>query len=167
MVNIFRLVILFVTKNAAVRPCGLMLIGSWSQVNKFPCAQYPIIISYNSIVVRPPYKKLASLTKKRSLRSLSKKPVGCSIHYIRPMVISFLGAKRFFVRDAIPFFCKQPAVSLWLSADSELDIRRLEACFQAANGQLRSSTQVKRSGRRLRVFGYNKYQRPRGKVQLI
>ena len=90
-----------------------MLIGSWSQVNKFPCAQYPIIISYNSIVVRPPYKKLALLTKKRFVSLHSQKNYAArSIIYIRPMVILFLGAKRFFVRDAIPFFCKQPAVSL-------------------------------------------------------
>ena len=156
--------ILFVTKNAAVRPCGLMLIGSWSQVNKFPCAQYPLTITYNSIVVHPPYKKTRFAYKKTfRFTSLSKTPAGCSIHYIRPMVILFLGAKRFFVRDEIPFFCKQPAVSLWLSAESELDIRRLEACLQAANGRLRSSTQVTRSGRRLRVFGYNKYQRSHGK----
>ena len=153
-----------------------MLIGSWSQVNKFPCAQYPIIISYNSIVVRPPYKKTEDLIvpfglrkiflpKKRFVSLHSQKNYAArSIIYIRPMVILFLGAKRFFVRDAIPFFCKQPAVSLWLSADSELDIRRMEACLQAANGQLRSSTQGTRSGRRLRVFGYNKFQRSCRKV---
>jgi len=64
------LVILFVTKNAAVRPRGLMLIGSWSQVNKFPCAQYPIIISYNSIVVRPPYKKTEDLIVPFGLRKI-------------------------------------------------------------------------------------------------
>ena len=122
-----------------------------------PRAQYPLNITYNSIVVRPPSEKLAALTKKRSLRSLSKTPAGCSIHYIRTRVILFLGAKRFFVRDEIPFFWKQPAVSLWLSAVSEAFIRRLEACLQAAKGRLQSSTQVSRSGRRLRVFGYNKY----------
>ena len=77
-----------------------------------PRAQYPLTITYNSIVVRPPYKKLASLTKKRSLRSLSKNYAARNIVYIRPMVILFLGAKRFFVRDEIPFFRKQPAVSL-------------------------------------------------------
>ena len=38
-----------------------------------PRAQYPLTITYNSIVVRPPSEKLAALTKKRSLRSLSKK----------------------------------------------------------------------------------------------
>jgi len=83
-----------------------MLIGSWSQVNKFPCAQYPIIISYNSIVVRPPYKKTEDLIvpfglrkiflpKKRFVSLHSQKNYAArSIIYIRPMVILFLGAWR-------------------------------------------------------------------------
>ena len=77
-----------------------------------PSAQYPLTITYNSRVVRPPSEKLAALTKKRSLRSLSKNYAARSNICIRPMVILFLGAKRFFVRDEIPFFWKQPAVSL-------------------------------------------------------
>jgi len=47
-----------------------MLIGSWSQVNKFPCAQYPIIISYNSIVVRPPSEKTEDLIVPFGLRKI-------------------------------------------------------------------------------------------------
>ena len=54
----------------------------------------------------------AELTKKRSLRSLSKTYAARNTVYIRQMVILFLGAKRFLVRDEIPFFWKQPAVSL-------------------------------------------------------
>ena len=38
-----------------------------------PKAQYPLTISYNSIVVHPPYKKLASLTKKRFVALHSQK----------------------------------------------------------------------------------------------
>ncbi len=38
-----------------------------------PSAQYPLNITYNSIVVRPPYKKLAPLTKKRSVALHSQK----------------------------------------------------------------------------------------------
>ena len=157
--------ILFVTKNAAVRPCGLMLIGSWSQVNKFPCAQYPLTITYNSIVVHPPYKKTRFAYKKTfRFTSLSKTFSTYGVFFLlTAWVFESECNERFFVRDEIPFFCKQPAVSLWLSAESELDIRRLEACLQAANGRFRSSTQVSRSVRRLRVFGYNKYQRSHGK----
>ena len=38
-----------------------------------PRAQYPLTITYNSIVVRPPYKKHASLTKKRFVALHSQK----------------------------------------------------------------------------------------------
>ena len=118
-----------------------------------PRAQYPLTITYNSIVVRPPYKKLASLTKKRSLRSLSKNYAARSNICIRPMVILFLGAKRFFVRDEIPFFCKQPAVSLWLSA-KWLQIWDGWKLAYEPTQRWRHKTASLRSGRGLRVFGY-------------
>ena len=38
-----------------------------------PSAQYPLTISSNSRVARPPYKKHASLTKKRSVALHSQK----------------------------------------------------------------------------------------------
>ena len=40
-----------------------------------PSAQYPLTITYNSIVVRPPSEKLAALTKKRSVALHSQKPI--------------------------------------------------------------------------------------------
>ena len=45
------------------------------------------------------------------------------------MVILFLGAKRFFVRDEIPFFWKQPVLA---SAKHQVatDLGRLEACLR-------------------------------------
>ena len=94
-----------------------------------PRVQYPINITYNSIVVRPPSEKLAALTKKRSLRSLSKNYAARSNICIRPMVILFLGAKRFFVRDEIPFFWKQPVLAL-AKHQVATDLGRLEACLR-------------------------------------
>ena len=62
-----------------------------------PSAQYPLTITYNSIVVRPPSKKLAPLTKKRSVALHSQKSHSARSNVcIRPMVILFLGAKRVF-----------------------------------------------------------------------
>ncbi len=92
--------ILFVIKNAAVRPYGLMFIGSWSKVNVFSCAQYPIIISYNSIVVRPPYKKLALLTKKRFVSLHSQK------HFQRMVY--------FFLLTAWVFESMEKPIDFWL-----------------------------------------------------
>ena len=78
-----------------------------------PRAQHPLTITYNSIVVRPPYKKTRFAYKKAfRCTPLSKNYAARRNICIRPMVILFLGAKRFFVRDEIPFFWKQPAVSL-------------------------------------------------------
>ena len=79
-------------------------------------------------------------------------PVFFSLFYIHRFLKANVMSD-FFVRVENPFFCKQPAVSRRLNAESKLDIRRLRARLQAANGLLRSSTQVAHSGRRLRVFG--------------
>ena len=43
-----------------------------------PRAQYPLTITYNSIVVRPPYKKTLRLQKSVSLHSTLKKDAGCA-----------------------------------------------------------------------------------------
>ena len=45
------------------------------------------------------------------------------------MVILFLGAKRFFVRDEIPFFWKQPVLAL-AKHQVATDLGRLEACLR-------------------------------------
>jgi hypothetical protein len=76
------------------------------------------------------------LTKKRfaykkafRCTPLSKTYAARSNICIRPMVILFLGAKRFFVRDEIPFFWKQPVLA---SAKHQVatDLGRLEACLR-------------------------------------
>ena len=45
------------------------------------------------------------------------------------MVILFFGAKRFFVRDEIPFFRKQPVLAL-AKHQVATDLGRLEACLR-------------------------------------
>ena len=75
-------------------------------------------------------QKNASLTKKRFVALHSQKSYSARSNiYIRPMVILFLGAKRFFVRDEIPFFWKQPVLAL-AKHQVATDLGRLEACLR-------------------------------------
>ena len=77
-----------------------------------PRAQYPLTITYNSIVVRPPYKKTRFAYKKTfRFTSLSKTFSTYGVFFLLTAWV-FECNERFFVRDEIPFFCKQPAVSL-------------------------------------------------------
>ena len=126
----------FIIKNAAVRRsmrrCLIAQSRSMSKTPRPPSCAYP---SSGLIAVRPPYKNTLRSQKSVPLHSTLKKCYAArSIMYIRPMVISFLKAwrsqltfgfekgrqagslsrprARFFVRDEIPYFCKQPAVSL-------------------------------------------------------
>ena len=69
------LVILFVNQKrggTTLRSNAYRLLVSREQA---PRAQYPLTITYNSRVVRPPYKKLAALTKKRFVALHFQKPM--------------------------------------------------------------------------------------------
>ena len=63
-----------------------------------PRAQYPLTITYNS--------KLSVRLTKNSLRLQKSVPLHSTLKKVRGESEGglFLGAKRFFVRDAIPFF---------------------------------------------------------------
>ena len=127
---------LYIIKNAAVRRsmrrCLIAQSRSMSKTPRPPSCAYPLS---GLIAVRPPYKNTLRSQKSVPIHSTLKKCYAArSIMYIRPMVISFLKAwrsqltfgfekgrqagslsrprARFFVRDEIPYFCKQPAVSL-------------------------------------------------------